>query len=135
MKAAVLILVAATVSIAVVAAQLLVHPHISPQYKLGWIGSDGANYMRYQFKEFTGVKTKKIYVIEPCNLTIKYSISLMRGKLTITLKTMSGETLWSRVVEGDEEGEAVIALGEPGWYIIEVSGEHAEGYFDITWIG
>ncbi len=103
------------------------------EYKLGWIGSDGVNYVRYQYKEFTGTEKKGIYVNEPCNITLRYSIGVARGKLVVELVAPSGDTVWARSFSNSTDGEATVTLKEPGWYRLVIIGDHTEGYFDISW--
>ena len=130
---AVVILAVAMVSGVLIAIRLGQGMDIREDYRLGWMGSEGPNYMKYQYKEFTGTENRMIYVNEPCNITIRYSIGVVRGRLILELVSPRGDIMWVRSFSNSTNGEDKVFVETPGWYNLVIIGQHTEGYFDVSW--
>ncbi len=108
-------------------------PSCSSKYQVGWYGSDGVNYMRYQFEYFEGEESKTIFIKRPCNISLKYNVSVHNGKLELKLVSPSGKVVWKKEIVDASIGRENIRLNETGCYRIVVHGESARGRFDISW--
>ena len=99
---------------------------------VGFVNSHNNRSCRARYKLFSGFEYFYFRFQKGATVTLKYSVKVEKGTLTINLRNKSGE-IYTKTFEEDGEGEHEF-MTESKWHSIQFDGQKTKGSFSAELI-
>lgn len=103
------------------------------QVRVGFVGSQVGNSMEYDYSLFTGREQKTLDLEQGQTLDLNFDVLVESGSIRLQLIDNNGNVPWEEYFQEDSSGSVDLQIDGDGFYKISVTGQKAEGGFDIDW--
>lgn len=103
-----------------------------PNYTKNWQGSDIPGHCYATFDDFNGKQDFKIKLLKKEGFNFKYSTTLTKGTLRLTIKSGS-KTIYEKELKGSISDEVKIENSQGGKFKFIFMAKHAKGSFDVRY--
>ena len=101
--------------------------------QVGWVGNNYGNTFNASYILFDGQERERIQLDAGDVFTLSYNLSVEDGALSLQITDPDKAVIWEETFLEDDEGDFSFTPQGSGRYILTITGDQAEGGFDLTW--
>ena len=101
--------------------------------QVGWVGNNYGNTFNASYILFDGQERERIQLDAGDVFTLSYNLSVEDGALSLQITDPDKAVIWEETFLEDDEGDFSFTPQGSGGYILTITGDQAEGGFDLTW--
>jgi hypothetical protein len=101
--------------------------------KIGWVEMNYGNDFEASYQLFDGEERERIQLDAGDSFSLSYEVDVDDGALTIQFVDPDGDAIWEETFMEDEEDVFDFTAKASGRYSLIVTGDKAEGSFDLSW--